>query len=160
MSSKSQASANKWTMQITEPVTNEEAFTYNVTSFNLPGISIGTSIYATPIRDIYLPGDSLEIDDINMEFIVDAKFESWLSIKSWIEKIRSQTQAGVNSQDNLRNINLLMRNNDFVPIFGIDFYNTFPYILSDVQLTTTADSHETIVATATFKNNGFDVKPL
>lgn len=53
-------------------------------SANIPGISMGTAVQPTPFKDIDLPGDKIQYQDLNVRFLVDEDMENYLQIYKWI----------------------------------------------------------------------------
>ena len=55
-----------------------------VTTANLPGISLGVAEQITPLKDIPLPGDRLQYDTLNIQFLVDENLENYREIHGWL----------------------------------------------------------------------------
>ena len=53
-------------------------------SANLPGISAGTAIYATPFKDIPTMGEKLTYENLSISFIVDEYLENYISLHNWM----------------------------------------------------------------------------
>ena len=51
---------------------------------NLPGITLGTALQPTYLKDIDLPGDKLVYDDFRVNFIVDEDLENYRQIYNWM----------------------------------------------------------------------------
>lgn len=158
MSSQDLFSSNRFKLQLSQSVGESGIFEYNVTNFELPGLAMGISEYPTPARSLWVPGDNIELDDLSITFLVDKQLKSWRSIYNWIVSMRSLDTAGVNPI--YRNANLIVLDAEFVPMFGIDFTNVFPYTLSGIEFSTTIEQVDTMTATATFKINGIDFKEI
>jgi len=54
---------------------------------NLPSISMGDAIMATPLKDIPMMGDKLTYDNLTITFIVDEYLENYISVHEWITAI-------------------------------------------------------------------------
>jgi hypothetical protein len=54
------------------------------TAVNIPGITLGTAEFATPLKNIPLPGDKLSYDPLNMTFLVDENLENFQEIHGWL----------------------------------------------------------------------------
>ena len=48
---------------------------YFTTACNIPGISLSTALQPTPLKDIPLPGDTVEFNDLEITFLVDENLE-------------------------------------------------------------------------------------
>jgi hypothetical protein len=57
---------------------------YFCTTANVPGITLGTSAQATPFKDIPIPGDKLDYDTLNIQFLVDENLENYREIHGWM----------------------------------------------------------------------------
>ena len=57
---------------------------YFCTAVNIPGITLGTSSQATPLKDIPIPGDKLTYGDLEMSFLVDENLENYREIHGWM----------------------------------------------------------------------------
>ena len=55
-----------------------------VTAVNLPGISLGTATLATPYKDIPMPGEKLDYDNLTLDFLVDEYLENYISLHNWL----------------------------------------------------------------------------
>ena len=54
------------------------------TAANIPGISIGQANQPTPLKDIPIPGDKLDYDNLNISFLVDENLENYREIHGWL----------------------------------------------------------------------------
>ena len=57
---------------------------YFATAANIPGISLGTAEQPTPLKDIPIPGDKLNYDNLNLSFLVDENLENYREIHGWM----------------------------------------------------------------------------
>lgn len=123
---------------------------FYVQSAAIPGITISPVQRATGMNFIFLPGETMEIDDITMTFIVDKNLKNYLEMHHWIR------EATVTSSPELRErffgrIILFTLTNHFNPNIVMTFTQAFPYSLSAINLDLTADSSSAIIATVMFK---------
>ena len=54
------------------------------TSVNIPGITLGETSQATPLKDIPIPGDKLTYASLNVSFLVDENLENYREIHGWL----------------------------------------------------------------------------
>ena len=54
------------------------------TAANIPGISLGQANQPTPLKDIPIPGDKLDYDNLNISFLVDENLENYREIHGWL----------------------------------------------------------------------------
>ena len=69
---------------------------YFCTAVNVPGISLGTTSYNTPLKNIPMPGEKLTYDDLEMTFLVDENLDNYAEIHGWLMGIgfpRDRQQA-------------------------------------------------------------------
>ena len=58
---------------------------YFCTAVNIPGISLaGTPVQQTMLKDIPLPGDKLNYENLSMTFLVDENLENYQEIHGWL----------------------------------------------------------------------------
>ena len=57
---------------------------YFTTACNIPGISLSSALQPTPLRDIPLPGDTVEFNDLEITFLVDENLENYREIHGWM----------------------------------------------------------------------------
>ena len=60
---------------------------YFCQSVNIPGVSIGQALISTPSVDVYAPGNKLTFNQLNIDFAVDEKLDSWRQIYDWFRSI-------------------------------------------------------------------------
>ena len=57
---------------------------YFCTSVNIPGINLGETTQATPLKRIPIPGDTLVYEPLQMTFLVDENLENFQEIHGWL----------------------------------------------------------------------------
>ena len=156
-------------------------------SANLPGISAGTAIYATPLKDIPIMGEKLEYENLSISLIVDEYLENYISLHNWMigygfpkdreqfrtfRDVTSNTPAdgGIPSVDIIGSATpdkamysdafLQILSNKNNPILEVSFENAFPISLSALDFTQTATDVEYMVATAEFAYQIYEIKTL
>ena len=156
-------------------------------SANLPGISAGVVIQATPFKDIPTMGDKLTYENVSISFIVDEYLENYISLHNWMvgigfpEKreqfrtfrdVTSNTPAGGKSPtvDRIGKATadramysdafLQILSNKNNPIVEVNFENAFPISLSALDYTQNATNVDYIVATAEFAYQIYEIKTL
>ena len=86
-----------------------------ITTANLPGISLGVAEQITPLKDIPLPGDRLQYDTLNIQFLVDENLENYREIHGWLtglgfpkdhEQFRNLQNAGSDRFPTTKNVGL------------------------------------------------------
>jgi len=54
------------------------------TQANIPGISLGESIFPTPFKQIPVQGDDLTFDNLEITFLVDEKLNNYRELHQWL----------------------------------------------------------------------------
>ena len=57
---------------------------YFTTACNIPGISLSSALQPTPLKDIPIPGDTVEFNDLEITFLVDENLENYREIHGWL----------------------------------------------------------------------------
>ena len=47
---------------------------------NIPGVNTQSTVQLSPFKDMSVPGDKMEYEDLNVEFLLDEELKSWSSI--------------------------------------------------------------------------------
>ena len=81
---------------------------YFCTSVNIPGINLGETTQATPLKKIPIPGDTLVYEPLQMTFLVDENLENFQEIHGWLVGLGFP-------RDNSEFRNLLSSGNDRFP---------------------------------------------
>ena len=81
---------------------------YFCTSVNIPGVNLGETTQATPLKKIPIPGDTLTYEPLQMTFLVDENLENFQEIHGWLVGLGFP-------RDNSEFRNLLSSGNDRFP---------------------------------------------
>jgi hypothetical protein len=65
---------------------------YFCTAINVPGISLGSVLQQTPLKDIPLPGEKLTYADLTMTFMVDENLINYREIHGWLTGLGFPTE--------------------------------------------------------------------
>ena len=55
-----------------------------VVSCNIPGVTMGQGVVATPLTDVPFIGDKLTYDQFSMTFLVDEKLKNFIELHDWL----------------------------------------------------------------------------
>ena len=94
----------------------------------IPGMTLGTAVQPTYLKDIDLPGDKILFDDFTLRFIVDEDLKNYLEIQNWLR--------GIGFPESLKEIQDLQKKKEFVDADP----GTFRNIFSDGTLTVLTSS--------------------
>ena len=141
---------------------------------NLPSITLGVAEQPSYLRNIPVPGDKIQFEDLQISFMVDEHMENYLEIYDWItglgfpESIDQYIQLGDDQKlapenDPSDNFNersdatLMILNSDYNTSVKVKFRDLFPVELSGIPFDAKAEQQEYYTATARFKYTMFDV---
>jgi hypothetical protein len=143
---------------------------------NIPGITLGSAVQPTYLKDIDIPGDKLVFNDLNVTFLVDEDLENYMEIQNWMR--------GLGYPESLAEIYNLQREDTFVDTtdsklmniysdatmdiltssqnvnFKIKYRDVFPVSLSDLVFDATNQDIQYFTAEATFKYTIYDIVDL
>lgn len=143
--------------------------TYFCQTVGLPGLSMGEALQPTPILDTYRAGGKIMYDTLNLTFLVDEQLEAWLEIHDWIRGLApAKTQREY--------VHMLAENKDYggrysdasldilnaqnIPYLRFTFKECFPTILGSIQLDSTNENQDTLIADASFRFTYYDVQKI
>ena len=147
--------------------------TYFCQEVNLPGVNLGSATTTFPMLDVHSPGTKLTFNPLNVQFILDEGLVGWQQLYAWFnsiaspegfEKRNSLTEMqNVFKQHRMRNysdatLTVLSGLNN--PIVRIQFINTFPTSLSDVQFDTKLSAEDIMTGSVSFNYDYFKFLPL
>ena len=160
---------------------------YFTVSANVPGITLGDATYATPLKDIPLPGEKLTYDDLNITFIVDENLENYIEIHNWLASLgfpknreqfkthRSATsnlpKATVGTSGDIGDVKpitsdspmfsdsvLTVLSNKNNPVVECRFEDCFPTSLCSLDYSQNQTDVEYLTAEVTFKYKIYEIK--
>ena len=138
-------------------------------SVNIPGIQLRTTIQTTPgLKDIELPGEIIDFEDLTLRFLVDEDLQNYQEIQNWIrglgfpesleeiydlqDETTGTARDGKTGTMNLYSDGTLtildaMQNENF----KVKFQDLFPYSLSTINFDATLPDTEYFTAEVSFK---------
>jgi len=140
-------------------------------AINIPGLTVNPVVQATPLKDLVVPGNKLEFENLSIEFLVDEKLKSWLAISDWLrgisfpednqQYIDLKTQSKYSQQvkyPQYADAELLILDSNNTPTVKIIFKDLFPIHLSGISMDIRLDASHTITSTATFEFKMYDTE--
>ena len=143
---------------------------------NIPSMSLGVANVPTYLKDIPLPGDKLDFDDLTLTFLVDEDLENYQEIQHWMrglgfpESLKEiydyQKEKSDISQPNKSQLNLYSDGTLTVldsvnnPKFKIVFENMFPVSLSTLDFDATQTDLEYFTAEVTFNYTIYNIREI
>jgi hypothetical protein len=136
---------------------------------NVPGISLPSADFETPLSTAPIPGDKLSFGELSITFLIDEDMANYVAIYNWMvalgfPKSHEQYKAFVNSQSALASelskgysegiLQILNSSNNVVRT--ISFVDLFPTELQSLQLQSTTTETFYLAGNATFRYNYFE----
>jgi hypothetical protein len=152
-SPKNLLSNNKFVFTLTGERFNNNEFDLTVTDINLPGIQLGIINHGTHAMVVERPGDSINFNNISLEFLVTEEMTEWIILFKWLNDLRNfdgtQFDNSIVCDGNL--IILSSKNN---PTLGFTFTEMYPYDLGEIMFTQEG-SGENVKCSVMFKFQNF-----
>jgi len=137
---------------------------------NLPGVSIGTTEFNTPLVNVPIAGTKIDYSEFDVTFMIDEQANSWNELYKWLLAIASpkslsdrainnqlqNTFTATNSYYSDANLTIMSALNN--PLLSINFHRMFPVSLSDIQFDTKQSADTILTATATFRYEYFEIQ--
>jgi hypothetical protein len=140
---------------------------------NIPRLDLGTTAQPNYLRDIPVPGDKMEFEDLTLRFLVDENLENYMEIQNWLRglgfpeslteiyDLQNNTKGVVNKQNRMENIysdgTLEVLNSNKNLNFKVIFKDMFPYSLSSLDFDATSEDIEYFTAEASFKYSMYNI---
>lgn len=147
------ANRNKFKFLIHYP--DQREFEFFAKSFTFGGLTLGMLSIPTPIRIIEYPGDSIQIEDMVVDFYIDEDWTTWIELFNWIKAIKSSTQA-LNNPLLMAGATLKILNTKYREVFQIELIDIWPYSLTTINLDTDDDTTP-LMGQILFKCNDMNV---
>lgn len=140
---------------------------YFCQSANIPDMSLGVAIQATPLVDVPHPGEKLTFGSLNIEFIIQEDMSNYRELYEWMigvgfPKERSQFTNYTNRLGEVSDASLVVLGSNFEYVTSIVLHDCFPVSLSGVQFTSTADAGgmQYLQAKAEFRFTMYELEPI
>lgn len=151
-----------------------ESIGFQCTSVNLPGVSMGGPMQATPYNDFQLAGDKLNYEDLTVTFLIDESCTNYSLIHNWMvgmtypqkstqwrdfaEQMKNKDyQIKQSSEEFLDQVDVYLHilSSNFNVSTKVHFYNAFPVALTPMEYSSDSTDIEYLKATITFKYTYF-----
>ena len=153
--------------------------TWFCTAANIPGITLGEAQYATPMSDMFVTGDKLTFETLNITFIVDEELQNYRELWDWMVGIGAPVnhsqwetvlgkgdgavrQFGTDDGDGRTKLTyeesnlysdatLIVYNSKNIPKVDVKFKNMFPTSISALEYSQELTDVEYFKASASFR---------
>jgi len=126
--------------------------TYHMRDCQLPSVTTDQPMFATPRRDIILPGSKLTFDPLTLTFLVDDDLLNWREIYYWLIKSTFQKHK---FQDLFSDGVLHILNGDLTPKTSVKFMNCHPTMIGDLTFDSGSSEPESMLGIVTLEYDYF-----
>lgn len=153
--------------------------TFFCQSVNFPGVSVTEVVRNTPFVDLFVPGDKLVYDTLNITFLVDEEMKAWTEIHDWMRGLTFPTNfaeyielvrknelipraTGIVSRETPQYSDAVvtMYSNKNNPKFRIKFVDVFPTTLSSIIFNAQDTAENVVVADASFRFSYYEFEKV
>jgi hypothetical protein len=143
--------------------------TYFCQTFNLPGLSMSEIVRSTPFVDLYVHGDKVQYEALDITFTVDEDLKTWLEMHNWItgltfpknfDQYRRLIKDNKDFGGTVSDAVMTVMSNKNTPNIRVTFKDCFPTSVSSINFDYTMDANMILTASASFRYNYFDVDIL
>ena len=140
---------------------------------SIPGLNLGVAEQPTYLKDIPVPGDKLQFQDLTLRFLVDEDLENYLEIQHWLrglgfpdslKEIYEWQSSNPNAPSSTLNYTsdgtLNVLSSSSTPNFKVKFLDMFPVSLSDLDFDATDSDIDYLTANVTFKYTIYNITDL
>lgn len=133
---------------------------------NIPDMTLNEASMSTPFTNIPVPGDKIAFGELQITFLIDSEMKNFKSINNWLMslgfpnsrnefadfvRVNQDATTRTTNLATMSDANLLILNNNNVPVTTITFFDAFPVSLSSVTMASTVDNTQYLSGTAGFK---------
>jgi len=132
-------------------------------SARIPEIILGTTIQASYLKDIDIPGDKLQYGDFSLRFLVDEELENYMAIHNWLtgigfprtpeeyKDLTTNVKGQRDGEEAFSDASLSILNSNYNTSAIIRFEEMFPTSLTSLEFEAGDTDINYFTAEATFK---------
>lgn len=143
-------------------------FQFFVQGINMPTITLGDTVTASPWVDLHTPSNKLIFEQLTMTYAIDEDMQSWFDLYTWMVNLgnpESLDKTGVLTRDPGRpnsvmsDATLFIKTNSNNPNIKVTFVDIFPVDLTGFQLSS-SEGQDFQTSTVTFSYSYFQIEKL
>jgi len=152
---------------------NLPGITYFCQNINLPGLSLTEVPRYTPFIDLYVPGEKLVYDTLNITFLVDEDLRGWEQLHDWMRALTFPTDFNEyaklpkitnkefpKQQPQYSDALFTLYSNKNNPNVRFMFKDVFPTTLSPILFNASDTADNIITADATFRFSYYNIERI
>ena len=144
-------------------ITKTPKVSFFCSSASIPEITFDTNIQSSYLKDIAVPGEKLEYQDLMVRFLVDEDLKNYMAIHNWMTGIgypeslgdfKTETTADDGSRDMNQQFSdgsLSILNSNYRTNAIVKFKDLFPTSLTSLEFDTSVTDIQYFTAQANFK---------
>ena len=144
-------------------ITKEPKVSFFCTSAAIPSISFATTIQPSYLKDIDVPGEKLDYENLSVRFLVDEDLKNYMAIHNWMTGLGYPESLGdfkaeVTKDDGSIDLNqqfsdgsLTIQNSNYRTTAVVKFKDLFPVSLTSLEFDTGVTDIQYFTAEATFR---------
>ena len=138
-------------------------------SARIPEISLGTAVQPSYLKEVDVPGEKLDYEDLSIRFLVDDDLKNYMAIHNWLTGLGFPDSAQqfidlTKDQDGQRDLKeqysdgaLHILNSNFKDVAIVKFKDLFPIYLTSLEFDATESDVNYFTADVTFKYTIYDI---
>lgn len=143
---------------------------YFCQSASLPAIFLTPGIQSSPLSAIKVPGDEIQFDDLNVQFLIDENMANYNAIFAWINglgfpKTHDQykeflAQYNVDYSELMKGYSdatFIVLGSSFNPVRSYKIIDLFPTSLTTLEFTNASNDVNYLVGNATFSYSYYEL---
>ena len=144
-------------------ITKTPKVSFFCTSASIPSISLATNTQPSYLKDIDLPGEKIDYENLTVRFLVDEDLKNYMAIHNWMtglgfpestkefkdEITKPDTSIDMNLQ--YSDGSLMIQNSNFRTNAIVKFKDLFPVSLTSLEFDTAVTDIQYFTAEASFK---------
>ena len=144
-------------------ITKEPKVSFFCTSASIPSLSFETNTQPSYLKDIDVPGEKIQYENLRVRFLVDEDLKNYMAIHNWITGIGypetlQDFKTEVTKDDGSIDLNqqfsdgaLTIQNSNYRTTAVVKFKDLFPIELTSLEFDTGVTDIQYFTAEATFK---------
>ena len=152
-------SSNYFQLEITRLPT----VTYHCQTASIPALNLTPAEQPSPFGTYpKLVGGRYSFEDLSVSFMVDEEMKNWLEVFRWLESLGAMESwdTVIDYGDFFSDISLTVMNSAYKRNYEVRFKNAFPTSLTGIEFNSSSMDNETIIASATFTYDSYNITAL